>query len=216
MVTYAAEETRDPERTIPRALLVGVLIVTGCYVALNAAYFHVLPPTRSPDRIASPPTRPTRCSAAAAPRRCRRRCRVDVRRAQRRHPLRSARLPRDGARRTARRVGGARFIRAFDTPHRAIVLQGVWAIVLVATGTYRALFTRVVYTEWIFFALMAAGLMRLRAGRRTRPRIALGLSARAAHLHHLLGVHRHQSDRRAIPLESRTGLLSSSPAGRCT
>ena len=28
---------------------------------------------------------------------------------------------------------------------------------------YRVLFTRVVYTEWIFFALMAAGLMRLRA-----------------------------------------------------
>ena len=45
----------------------------------------------------------------------------------------------------------------FRTPHRAILLQGVWAIVLVSTGTYRALFTRVVYTEWIFFALMASG-----------------------------------------------------------
>jgi APA family basic amino acid/polyamine antiporter len=38
----------------------------------------------------------------------------------------------------------------FRTPHRAIVLQAVWASVLVLTGTYRALFTRVVYTEWIF------------------------------------------------------------------
>ena len=34
--------------------------------------------------------------------------------------------------------------------------------ILVATGTYRALFTRVIYTEWLFFALMAIGLMRLR------------------------------------------------------
>jgi len=50
----------------------------------------------------------------------------------------------------------------FRTPHRAILLQGVWAVLLVSTGTYRVLFTRVVYTEWIFFALMAAGLMRLR------------------------------------------------------
>ena len=50
----------------------------------------------------------------------------------------------------------------FRTPHRAIVLQGVWASVLVATGTYRALFTRVVYTEWIFFALVAASLFTLR------------------------------------------------------
>ena len=31
-----------------------------------------------------------------------------------------------------------------------------------ATGTYRELFTRVVYTEWLFFALMTMGLFRLR------------------------------------------------------
>jgi APA family basic amino acid/polyamine antiporter len=33
---------------------------------------------------------------------------------------------------------------------------------LAFTNTYGALFSRVVYTEWIFFAAMAAGLMRLR------------------------------------------------------
>jgi APA family basic amino acid/polyamine antiporter len=38
----------------------------------------------------------------------------------------------------------------------------VWASVLVATGTFRTLFTLVVYTEWIFFGLMAVGLFRLR------------------------------------------------------
>jgi APA family basic amino acid/polyamine antiporter len=50
----------------------------------------------------------------------------------------------------------------FRTPHRAIALQAAWACVLVGTGTYRALFTRVVYTEWIFFGLMAVGLILLR------------------------------------------------------
>ena len=50
----------------------------------------------------------------------------------------------------------------FGTPHHAIALQAVWASVLVGTGTYRALFTRVVYTEWIFFGLMAAGIFILR------------------------------------------------------
>jgi len=49
-----------------------------------------------------------------------------------------------------------------QTPHRAILLQAVWASVLVATGTFRTLFTLVVYTEWIFFGLMAVGLFRLR------------------------------------------------------
>ena len=56
------------------------------------------------------------------------------------------------------------------TPHRAIILQGIWSSVLVATGTYKALFTRVVYTEWVFFALLALGLILLRK----RPGIVRG------------------------------------------
>lgn len=34
MVTYTAEETLEPERTIPRALVIGVLLVTACYVPI--------------------------------------------------------------------------------------------------------------------------------------------------------------------------------------
>ena len=163
MVTYASEETRSPERTIPWALLAGVLIVTACYIALNAAYFHVL----SPDRIAGS----SRVAADAA----------------------DAVLGRGGAALTSAIVSistfgalngvilaGPRVYLAmsrdgllpswlaaihprFHTPQRAILLQGAWAAILVSTGTYRVLFTRVVYTEWIFFALMAIGLFRLRA-----------------------------------------------------
>ena len=43
MVSYSAGETRNPERTIPRALIFGVLIVTACYTLLNAAYLYVMP-----------------------------------------------------------------------------------------------------------------------------------------------------------------------------
>src|SRR5581483_2537124 len=43
MVTYAAEETRDAERTIPRALMLGTAIVVAIYLALNATYLLVLP-----------------------------------------------------------------------------------------------------------------------------------------------------------------------------
>jgi APA family basic amino acid/polyamine antiporter len=42
------------------------------------------------------------------------------------------------------------------------VAQAIWSSVLAATGAYRQLFTRVIYTEWLFFALMAAGLFVLR------------------------------------------------------
>src|SRR5437667_11562710 len=43
MVTYAAEETRDAARTIPRALMLGTAIVVVVYLLLNAAYVLVLP-----------------------------------------------------------------------------------------------------------------------------------------------------------------------------
>jgi APA family basic amino acid/polyamine antiporter len=50
----------------------------------------------------------------------------------------------------------------FQTPHRAIVLQALWASALVALSSFRGLFLQVVYTEWIFFGLMALGLFALR------------------------------------------------------
>lgn len=162
MVTYAAEETRDPERTIPRALLVGVLVVTACYIALNAAYFHVLSPARiaTSDRVAADAADAMLgrggaglMSALVA---------ISTFGALNGVILSGPRaylaMARDGLLVSWAAATHPRF----HTPHRAIVLQGLWAVVLVSTGTYRTLFTRVVYTEWIFFAFMAAGLMRLR------------------------------------------------------
>jgi APA family basic amino acid/polyamine antiporter len=56
------------------------------------------------------------------------------------------------------------------TPYLAIALQGAWSSVLVLTGTYEVLFTRVIYTEWIFFSLMAIGLILLRRRNDYAPR----------------------------------------------
>jgi APA family basic amino acid/polyamine antiporter len=162
MVTYTAGETHDPERTIPRALVIGTLVVTACYVALNAVYLYILPL----DQVAHS----TRVAADAADRLLGRGggtvLSVLV--------MFSTFGGLSGIVLTGPRVyysmaqdgllfpwmGGTH--PRFHTPHRAIVLQGIWSSVLVATGTYQALFTRVVYTEWIFFALMAIGLVLLR------------------------------------------------------
>jgi APA family basic amino acid/polyamine antiporter len=56
-----------------------------------------------------------------------------------------------------------------QTPHLAIAAQAIWSSVLVATNSYRELFTRVVYTEWLFFALLAGGLFILRRRREYHP-----------------------------------------------
>jgi len=158
MVTYTAEETRNPKRTIPRGLLLGTLTVTACYIALNTAYFYALPLEKV---IAS-----TRVAADAA----------EAVLGGRGGAIISGLVifstfgAVNGIILAGPRVYFAmardrllfQWIAAvhprFQTPHRAIVLQALWASVLVATGTYRSLFTRVIYTEWIFFGLMALGL----------------------------------------------------------
>lgn len=43
VVTFVAEQTRDPVRTLPRALAVGTLGVTVIYSLTNVAYLYVLP-----------------------------------------------------------------------------------------------------------------------------------------------------------------------------
>ncbi|UCC82899.1 MAG: amino acid permease [Gemmatimonadota bacterium] len=162
MVTYAGDETVRPERTIPRALLVGTLVVTACYIALNAVYLYILPleTVISSSRVAADAADAVLGYGGGA--------------------VMSALVifSTFGAL-SGIVLAGPRVYYAmandgllfrwfgevhprFRTPHRAIAAQAVWSSVLVVTGTYQALFTRVVYTEWIFFGLMAAGLFLLR------------------------------------------------------
>ena len=161
MVTYAAEETVEPRRTIPRALMIGVAIVTLCYIALNAAYLAVLPmPTViSSTRIAADFADAVVGSGAAAMSAL---VIVSTLGAMGGVILAGPRvylsMAHDGL---LFRWAGEIHPR-HRTPHRAIALQAVWSSVLVATGTYGALVRRVIYTEWIFFGLMAVGLIVLR------------------------------------------------------
>jgi APA family basic amino acid/polyamine antiporter len=162
MVTYAAEETRDPERTIPRALMLGVSVVVAVYVALNAAYVLVLPL----DRVLASTRIAADAAAAVAGRGAAAAISVLV--------VVSALGAMSGIILAGPRVYyamardgllfgwmGAVHPR-FKSPHAAIVAQAIWSSILVLTGTYRTLFTRVVYTEWIFFGALALGVMRLR------------------------------------------------------
>ena len=162
MVTYTAGETRDPPKTIPRALVIGALTVTACYVALNAAYLYLLPLERvtSSSRVAA-----DAAQAMAGPRGAAAISALVILSAV--GVLNGVILagPRTYFAMADEGLGFRWLSRVhprFHTPHRAIVVQAVWSCVLVGTGTYRDLFTRVIYTEWIFFALMGIGLFRLR------------------------------------------------------
>jgi len=162
MVTYAAEETRDPERTIPRALMLGIAVVVATYLALNAAYVLVLPLDQV---LASTRIAADAAAAVAGPKAS---ATISV------LVVVSALGAMSGIILAGPRVYfamardgllfnwmGAIHPR-FKSPHAAIVAQAIWSSILVLTGTYQALFTRVVYTEWIFFGALALGVMRLR------------------------------------------------------
>ena len=162
MVTYAAGETRNPQKTIPKALLIGSLTVTAIYVALNAAYLYALPLERviSSTRVAADAARAlagTRGAAAISALVILSSLGV-LNGVILAGPRAYFAMAEEGL---AFRWLGSIHPR-FRTPHLAILAQALWSSVLVATGTYRDLFTRVIYTEWLFFALMTIGLFRLR------------------------------------------------------
>src|SRR5262249_39376031 len=57
----------------------------------------------------------------------------------------------------------------YRTPYLAIVTQAIWSSALVLTGTYGRIVSRVVYTEWIFFAALAIGTIGLPRSRGYAP-----------------------------------------------
>jgi APA family basic amino acid/polyamine antiporter len=65
----------------------------------------------------------------------------------------------------------------FRTPVNAILAQSTWAVVLLLFwGTFEDLITYVVFTDWIFFGLTAAGIFVFRHTRKDalRPYKTLG------------------------------------------
>jgi APA family basic amino acid/polyamine antiporter len=155
---------------LPRALIFGVLIVTACYTLLNAAYLYVMPlgsvaaSTRvaadAMERVLGPmggkaitvviivsALGSLNGIALAGPR-------VYYAMAQDRLAFRwmAALHPKR------------------QTPYLAIAAQAVWSCVLAATNSYRVLFSRVIYTEWLFFALLAAGIFLLHRRGQYKPK----------------------------------------------
>jgi APA family basic amino acid/polyamine antiporter len=173
MVSYAAGETLDAERTIPRALLVGTLVVTAVYMLMNAAYIYVLPlhEVAGSTRVAADAV--ARILGSRAGGLIAALVVMSAVGALNGIILAGPRvyyaMAEDGL--AFRRLGAVDPRR--QTPHLAIAAQAVWSCVLVTTNSYRQLFTRVVYTEWIFFSLLAAGLFVLRRRADYNPRFRI-------------------------------------------
>jgi APA family basic amino acid/polyamine antiporter len=164
--TFVAGEVKRPERNVPLALILGTVAVIALYMALNLVYYHVLPM----DQVA----RSSRVGADAA-------VRIFGHTGSYLVSLLiiiSTLGALNGSILAAPRVyyamakdglffrWCARVHPRFHTPHLALLVQGVWAIILVAAGTYEQLFTYVIFAAFVFYALTALAVVVLR---RTRP-----------------------------------------------
>jgi APA family basic amino acid/polyamine antiporter len=160
---FIAEEMVNPERDLPRALLLGVAIVVATYLLANLAYLQVLGPSG--------------LAASTAPA-------ADAMR-QVLGPwggsLISAGIaistfgflnlvvlvtPRVFQAMAADGVFFPRLARLHPvhrTPSAAIVLQGTWASALVLSGSFSQLVDYVAFADWVFFGLTVAGLFVYRA-----------------------------------------------------
>lgn len=161
--TFTASEAKDPQRTLPRALIIGATTVTVVYLITNVAYFFLLSPSEmaaSPRVAADALARvmgPVGGSIIALT------IFISTFGTTGIYTLTAPRIyyamAADGV--FFRKV--AEVHPRFRTPMYAILLQSVWAIILLLFwGTYEKLISYVVFTDWIFFALAAGAVFILR------------------------------------------------------
>ena len=161
-VSKIAGEVRDPSRTLPRALLYGVLTVTSVYILVSMVFWYVVPL----DRVTSDETFVAQAGEilfgqaggiifAAIVILC---VVGGLAAFMMSAPRVYYAMAQDGL--FIRSV--ARLHPKFNTPANAIWIQGVIACVLVAVGTFQQIISYVIFAAVGFIGLPAAGLFVLR------------------------------------------------------
>jgi len=170
-LSHVAGEVKNPAKVLPRSFLLGALIVIFAYLSANFAYLRVLSlPVMAQDayqRVAAKTMEILWGQQGAAFVSGLILCSIFG--AINGNILGGARacfaMGRDRVIFSA--VG--RIHPRFQTPYVALLVQGVWSIVLAATGTFEQLYTYVIFTGWIFYAAAALAVVILR---RKRPQWA--------------------------------------------
>jgi len=155
-------EILNPQKNMPRAVIVGVLSVVGMYTFLNLAYFRVLGLSQvAQSRHVASDVVGLLVGASGA-KWLTFAMMISVLGALHANFLTGPRvsyaMAHDGEFfRFAQRIQPV-----FHTPSGALAFQGCMAILLVLTGTYEELYSLAIFAIGIFFMLTAVSLMRLR------------------------------------------------------
>ncbi len=159
---FVAEEIIRPEKTLPRALILGVLAVVAAYLLVNVAYLRAMGPV-----ALAASTAPAADTMAAISGETGRRLIAAGIVASTFGFLNlvilvSPRVYQAMARDGLFFASFARLHPTWKTPVAAILLQGAWALTLLYYKRYGELNDYVVFGDWIFFGLTAASLFIIR------------------------------------------------------
>jgi APA family basic amino acid/polyamine antiporter len=159
--SFVAGEVREPQRIVPKATLLAMLIVTGVYLLMNLAYCWVLPA----DVMAA-----SKLVAADAAERVfsgggkwvAGLVMISTFGAINAVILASARVYFSMARRSVFPALLGQIHPRFKTPSASLLVQGLWCFVLVFSGTFDMLTNTLVFVGWMFYAAGAYGVFVLR------------------------------------------------------
>ena len=160
-VTYVAGEVKNPQRNVPRSLFLGMLTVTAIYLVMNVAYTYVLPV----DQMAQ-----SKLVAADVAERCVAGggkwialvVMASTFGAANGTILASARVYFSMARENVFPSVLGTVHPRFHTPAAALVVQALWSLLLLMTGTFDTLTDTLIFVSWIFYAAIAYGVIVLR------------------------------------------------------
>jgi APA family basic amino acid/polyamine antiporter len=171
-VTFAAEEVKDPERNLPRSLVLGTAGVTVAYAATVAVYLYMVPISEmaavSENRIGTEAA--VRMIGPAGGAFIAVAILVSTFGCVNGLTLAGARVVYAMGRDGLFFRGAARVHPRHRTPAAALVLHGLWAGALTLTGTYSDLLTLTAFSSLLFNVLTVVGLFVLRRRRPDLPR----------------------------------------------
>ena len=161
-VSFVAGEIRDPERNVPRSIILGVLIVIVVYVSASLAYIYVLgqPRIAASERVAadamSAMIGPIGATLISLTILCSTFGAISA------NVLAGPRvffaMGRDGLLFPQL----ARIHPRYETPANAIWALAIWAGLLTLTGGYEHLITMSGFANWIFFTMIVLSVIVLR------------------------------------------------------
>jgi basic amino acid/polyamine antiporter, APA family len=163
-------EVSDPNKNIPRAVILGTLMVISLYVLINWTYFKVLGFSRVAESQYVASDAMALLVGNSGAKWITVAMIVSAFGSLHANFLVGPRVPYAMAHDGHFFAFAKRIHPAFRIPSGAVIFQGCIAILLVLTGTYQELYSFEIFAIWLFLALTAVALIRLRSKESDLPR----------------------------------------------